>query len=204
MARDLVLSLDGVEFPVKLQKVDRRRLYGDVEIEAFDEHGSPAFLRFLADDGQTIIDRGGTALETVNEDGDSVERGDLIPVDVNGKEIEPVPSSFGVTNVLKSASIEDYLSLIVKSVYTLDPVSEEDDLKELKDGLSGDNIYQFDFSYRGGVQYDSAFLLEADKNIFMIVGVPAALEFLKLSQAATLDEPEDQDLTVDDLDFELM
>jgi hypothetical protein len=204
MARDLVLSLDGVEFPVKLLKVDRRRLYGDVEIEAFDEHGSPAFLRFLADDGQTIIDRGGTALETVNEDGDSVERGELVPVDASGKEIEPVPSSFGVTNVLKSATIEDYLSLIVKSVYTLDAVSEEDDLKELKDGLSGDNIYQFPFSYRGGVQYDSAFLLEADKNIFMIVGVPAALEFLKLGQAATLDEPEDQDLSVDDLDFDLM
>jgi hypothetical protein len=204
MARDLVLSLDGVEFPVKLQKVDRRRLYGDVEIEAFDEHGSPAFLRFLADDGQTIIDKGGTALETVNEDGDSVERGELVPVDKNGKEIEAVPSSFGVTNVLKSAAIEDYLSMIVKSVYTLDPVTEEDDLKELKDALSGDNIYQFDFSYRGGIQYDSAFLLEADKNIFMIVGVPAALEFLKLGQAATLDEPEDQNLSVDDLDFDLM
>ena len=38
----------------------------------------------------------------------------------------------------------------------------------------------------------------------MIVGVPAALEFLKLGQAATLDEPEDQDLSVDDLDFDLM
>jgi len=204
MARDLVLSLDGVEFPVKLQKVDRRRLYGDVEIEAFDEHGNPAFLRFLADDGQTIIDRGGTALQTVSEDGDSVERGELTPVDKNGKEIPPVESSFNVTNVLKSASIEDYLSLIVKSVYTLDPVSGDDELKELRDALSGDNIYQFDFSYRGGVQYDLAFLLEADKNIFMVVGVPAALEFLKLGQAATLDEPEDQDLSVDDLDFDLM
>lgn len=199
-----MLSLDGVEFPVKLQKVDRKRLYGDVEIEAFDEHGKPASLRYLADDGQTIIDRGGTALETVNEDGDSVERADLVPVDAQGKEIEPVPSSFSVTNVLKEASVEDYLSLIVKSVYTIDSVAIEDELKELRDALSGDSIYHFEFSYRGGVQYDSAFLLESGKDIFMIVGVPAALEFLKLGQAATLDEPEDQDLSVDDLDFDLM
>lgn len=203
MARELGLVLDGVEYSVRINKVDRRRLYGDIEIEAFDEHGNPAYLRFIAEDGQTIIDRGGTALETVNEDGDSIERGELVPVDAEGKEIEPVPSSFGAINVLKSATPEEYLSLIVKSVYTLEP-AEDEDLSELMEALEGDAIYQFQFSYRGGLQYDAAFLISDGKDIFMIVGVPAALEFVSLGQAAVLDEAAEQDLSVDDLDFDLM
>ena len=38
MARPLVLSLDGQEFPVTLVKIDREKLYGKVEIEAFETH----------------------------------------------------------------------------------------------------------------------------------------------------------------------
>ena len=61
MARALVLSLDGQEFPVSLVKIDREKLYGTVEIEAFDEKGREASLRVLAADGKTLIDKGGTA-----------------------------------------------------------------------------------------------------------------------------------------------
>lgn len=203
MARELGLVLDGVEYTVQINKVDRKRLYGDIEIEAFDEHGNPAYLRYIAEDGQTIIDAGGTALANVTEDGDSISRTDLVPVDNDGKEIEPVPSSFGAVNVLKSATHEEYLSLIVKSVYTLES-AEDEDLSELMEALEGDAIYQFQFSYRGGLQYDAAFLISDGKDIFMIVGVPAALEFVSLGQAAVLDEAAEQDLSVDDLDFDLM
>jgi hypothetical protein len=54
------------------------------------------------------------------------------------------------------------------------------------------------------LQYDAAFLISDGKDIFMIVGVPAALEFVSLGQAAVLDESAEQDLSVDDLDFDLM
>ena len=40
MPRQLILSLDGREFPVTLTKIDRDKLYGSVEIEAFDEKGT--------------------------------------------------------------------------------------------------------------------------------------------------------------------
>lgn len=205
MARELGLVLDGVEYPVKINKIDRKRLYGDIEIEAFDEHGEPAYLRYIAEDGQTIIDAGGTTLAAITEEGDSISRAELIPVDSEGKEIEAVPSSFGAINQLKKATHEEYLSAIVKSVYTLDPATEEEDLSELVEALEGDVIYKFDFSYRGGIGYDQAFLLGDGKNIFMIVGVPAALEFVSLRNAAVLDEVgEEQDVSVDDLDFDLM
>ena len=203
MARPLILSLDGREFPVSLRKVDREKLYGAVEIEAFDEKGREASLKVLASDGKTLIDKGGTALATLNEKGDSVDRRKLVAVDADGQEIEPVPSSFGITNVLETATIEDYLSQIVKSVYLLEPF-EGSDLDYLNDHLSTRKIYTFQFSYRGGTDYDSAFLIGAAKDAFMIVGKQSKFQFLKLNQAAVLESTEEQEISADDLDFDLL
>ena len=82
-----------------ISKIDRTSLYGNVEIEAFDEKGKPAELKVLAADGRTLINRGGTALEAVNSKGDSIDRKALVPVDLDGKKIELVTSSFdGLTS----------------------------------------------------------------------------------------------------------
>ncbi len=203
MARALILSLDGQEFPVQMQKVDRERLYGDIEIEAFDENGNEAFLQILDADGKTLIDTGGTALATLDEDGNSVDRKKLIPITSDGEEIEPVPSSFGKPNVIHSATMEEYLSHVVKSVYILEP-PEDSDIDLLEDVLSGDNIYKFDFSYRGGLEYDTAFLIGSGKNVFMIIGVNTTLQFVKLNQASILDTVEEQEISGDEIDFDLL
>jgi hypothetical protein len=201
MAKPLVLSLDGQDIPVGIVKVDREKLYGDVEIEAFDERGNPASLKVLAPDGKTLIDKGGTALATIDEEGDSIDRSDLVVVDTEGQKIEPVPSSFNQTNVLASATAEDYLSQIVKSVYLLEP-AEDSDLGYLKDHLSTGQIYTFPFSYRGGIEYDSAFVLGNGEDAFMVVGKPAALQFVRLNQAATLDTAEEEEISADEISFE--
>src|SRR5688500_17918360 len=112
MARDLILSLDGQETAVKLVKIDRDKLYGEIEIEAFDEKGNEASIKVLAADGKTLIDKGGTALATLTEDGGSVSRSDLLPVDDEGNKIEPVPSSFGQPIPLRAATVDDYLSQV--------------------------------------------------------------------------------------------
>ncbi len=203
MPRQLVLSLDGREVPVTMIKIDRDKLYGSVEIEAFDEKGNEASLRVLAADGKTLIDKGGTALATVNEKGTSVDRPSLKAVDENGDPIEPVPSSFNEPNVLERATPDEYLSQIVKSVYLLQP-PEDGDIKYLLDHLTGDDIFTFPFSYRGGIDYDKAFILGADNEAFMVVGKPAEFQFLKLNQAAVLDSAEEEEISADDLDFDLL
>src|SRR5438309_8550832 len=129
MARPLILNLDGEEFSISIRKIDRDQLYGSVEIEAFDEKGNPASLLVLAADGKTLMDKGGTALATVDEKGNSVERSTLKPVNAEGKEIKTVESSFNVTNKLKRAEIEDYLSQVVKSIYVIDAFEEDGDIK---------------------------------------------------------------------------
>jgi hypothetical protein len=204
MPRQLILSLDGREFPVTLVKIDRDKLYGSVEVEAFDEKGREASLRVLAADGKTLIDKGGTALTTVNEKGTSVDRPSLSAVDADGDKIEPVPSSFNEPNKLKKADIDDYLSQMYKSVYLIQPAEENGDIKYLLDHLDGDQIYTFPFSWRGGLDYDKAFVLGSDDEAFMVVGKPAEFEFLRLNQAVALDSVEEQEISADDIDFDLL
>ena len=203
MARPLILSLDGQEFPVSLVKIDRDDLYGSIEIEAFDERGNEASLKVLAADGKTLIDKGGTALLTLNEDGDSISRTDLQPINEDGDPIEKVPSSFDQTNVLSPATPDDYFTQIVRSIYLLQP-SDGERLDYLQDHLDGEQIYKFDFSYRGGVDHDSAFIVGSKRDAFMVVGKQARIEFVKLNQAAVLDAPEEQQLAAEDIDFELL
>lgn len=202
MARALVLSLDGEEFPVQLQKIDRERLYGNIEIEAFDEDGNEAYLQILDADGKTLIATGGTSLATLDEDGNSVDRKKLIPITSEGEEIEPVPSSFSAPNLLYEASIDEYLSHTVKSVYVLTP-PEGSNFDLLEDVLSGDSIHKFDFSYRGGLDYDTAFLVGNDKTVFMIIGVNSNLQLVKLNQPSVLEPVEEQEISGEEIEFDL-
>ena len=203
MARPLILSLDGEKFSVSIRKIDRSELYGSMEIEAFDEKGNPASLMVLAADGKTLLDKGGTALATLDEKGNSVERNTLKAVNIDGGELEIVESSFSTANELKLAEVDDYLSQIVKSVYMLDPF-EDGDIKFLLDHLSAGHIYSFPFSYRGGTEHDNAFVIGNKSDAFMIIGKQAKFQFAKLNQAAVLDAIEEEEISGDDIDFDLM
>jgi hypothetical protein len=200
----LVLNLDGEEFSVSIKKIDRDDLYGSVEVEAFDEKGNPASLMVLAADGKTLLDKGGTALATLDEKGNSVERNTLKSVNLEGKELEPIDSSFNKTNVLKKAEVEDYLSQVVKSVYVIDSF-EGGDIKFLLDHVSSGLIYHFPFSYRaGGTETDNAYILGNATDAFMIVGREARFQFAKLNNAVQLDSVEEQEISADDIDFDLL
>lgn len=203
MARALVLSLDGQEFPVTLIKIDREKLYGKIEIEAFDEKGNEASLNVLAADGKTLIGKGGTALATLTEKGDSIDRNDLVPVNLDGEKIEQVLSSFVEANVLKPATVEEYFTQVVKSVYLVGPY-ENADLGALHDQLSADRMFTFPFSWRGGVEYDNAYLIGAGGEAFLVVGKQAEFQFIKLNQASVLENSEEEEISADDLDFDLM
>jgi hypothetical protein len=197
MPRPLQLVLDGEEFSVQLTKLDRENLYGKVEIEAFDEKKRPAEIKVL-------IDKGGTALEMVTIEGDSIERSEIKTVDREGREMEIVKSSFGAPNDLSPAEFDDYLSLIVKSVYMLDPAPESD-MGLLCDHLNDGQIYSFPFSYRDGIEADQAFIIgNAKKDAFMIIGQQATLQYLKLNQAAEFDAIEEDEVSTDDLSFDLL
>jgi len=74
----------------------------------------------------------------------------------------------------------------------------------LLDHLDADQIYTFPFSWRGGLDYDTAFVLGSGDDAFMVVGKQAEFEFLRLNQAVTLDSVEEQEISADDIDFDLL
>ena len=174
MAKPLVLSFGGSEFPLALSKVERSDLYGFVEIETLDEQDRKCILCSLADDGRSIIPSGGSAFVTLTPEGNWIEKKALAPCDHQGNRITPVPSSYAAPVPLTTtASIDDYLNHDIRAVYQ---VSCESDIAPLLDELKKGTIFQFPYSFRGGLEPDAGFLLLAsDGTPFIAIGSPTKL-----------------------------
>lgn len=205
MASKLVFSYGGSEISCGMSKIDRTKLYGYVDTEVRDENDELCELATLAGDGKTLIPLGGVALSYFSSDGEWREKVELTPVDANGKEKKSVPSSFKAPIALdRKVSVEDYISHNVRMVYALDSEEGFDPalLQELDDGA----IYEFQFSYRGGLEPDSGFLLRGqDGTVWMAVGKKTAIEFVGFEQvAAAAPESSDEENEDGDLDFGMM
>jgi hypothetical protein len=205
MAKPLILAFQRNEVSLNLEKIDRSKLYGFVRVQAVDEDGRPCELAVLAGDGHTIIAKGGIATAYISPDGLWRNRADLKPVDPEGQEVVPVRSSFSApVPVEKEATIDEYLAHSIRSVYLMTGDLEETELgKALRDG----RIFTFPFSYRGGLEADTAFLLADESgNVFMALGRPTAIQFVGLDQATGLapEEEASEDDTDDGMDFSMM
>ncbi len=139
----------------------------------------------------------------VNKAGDSINRSELRTVDLDGNELQPVESSFRHLNQLAEASIDNYLSLIVKSVYWMQP-DEGSDMAVLLEHLGEGRIYSFPFAYRDGIETDEAFMVGNKNDAFMIIGDQATLRYMAFDQPVKLDSPEEQEVSADDLDFDFL
>jgi hypothetical protein len=206
MAKPLVLQWDDRQFSFAMQKVDRAKLYGFKETEVLDERGQRCVLATLAQDGHTVIGRGGTGLGNLTVDGTWIEKSQLTPVDPAGQKLQPVPSSFAAPVVLsEEVTVDDYLDCAVRAVYLLE---SPDDVEPLLDELKRGTIFRFAYSYRGGLEPDTAFLLtNTEGKVFLAVGKPSKVEFLTLQQTAAVVEDEQQgaeDDEIDAMDFSMM
>jgi hypothetical protein len=204
MAKPLVFQYGGQELSFVLNKVDRAALYGHKEVEVLNEEGKVCELATLADDGRTVVGRGGTALAYLSADMEWCEKAKLKPIDLEGKEIAPVPSSYSAPiSLSQHASVNDYLDHKIRLVYHL---TSENDFSQLAQELIKGVIYSFPYSYRGGLQADAGFLLAGDGDkVFLAVGNRTEMQFLGLQQAALLTVEDDSDDDETDLmDFDMM
>ena len=206
MAKPLVFQWRDRQISFQMAKVDRARLYGFKESEVLDDQGQRCELATLAQDGQTVVGRGGSAFGTLTADGTWIEKTQLRPVDAAGQSIQPVPSSYAApVPLVEHASPEDYLDCAVRSIYLMETT---DDIGQLADELKQGTIYRFPYSFRGGLEPDQGFLLaNANGELFCAIGKPAKTEFLGLAQAAPAVEDEDSqraDEEVDAMDFSMM
>lgn len=190
MAKPLIFRLGEDEFPLNINKVDRTKLYGSKEIEAVDENDGPCELATLADDGHTMIGRGGTGLLWLDADGKWCEKSKLKPVDVHGEEIKPVESSFGTTiRLFDTATVEQYLDHNIRLVYQVEPTSDSVNLDVLANELRKGTIFSFPYSYRGGLEADAAFLLMNEEGeIMLCVGNPTSISYITVQSQLTVDD----------------
>jgi hypothetical protein len=206
MAKALVFRYGSTDLSFNLEKVDRKRLYGQVDSEVLDEQGRPCQLAILGGDGKTLVGRGGSSLCMLDPDGGYCERSALKPVGLDGTPLTKTPSSFAAPVALdRRASIDEYLTHNVKAVYALQPPMGADDLlRELRGGA----IYTFAFSYRGGLDPEVGFLLASSEGApFLAVGKKTRLQFVALPELADPDAEADLDEDGDDddsMDFGMM
>jgi hypothetical protein len=198
----LTLLYDGEEVICEISKVDRDKLYGYVETIVLDETGEKCQLASLANDGKTIIPKGGTSLAYLSQHGQWLTKADLQAVDKEGVPLEPVQATFKApVSLEQKVSIDEFLQHDIRLAYLMEAVGGLP--FGLQDQLDRGEIFTFPFSYRGGWSEDTAFMLEGDGVPWMLVGTPIEIVYYTNDQPTSLaQEPEDDD--DDFLDFGLM
>ena len=201
MAKPITFEFDGDSIQFEMHKVDRSRLYGYKELEVLDEEGNRCELTTLADDGRTLIGKGGTGIGYLTADGNWVDKSQLSAVNAEGKPMKPVGSSFAAPVPLKKqCSIEAYLDHNIRLTYLLKPLTVSE---KLHAELVGGAIFQFDYSYRGGLVPDTGFvMMNDDKQIFFLVGDSTSVDYKSLQQAAAVAAAEEE--TGDEAEDDLM
>ena len=203
MPRPIRFDFDGAVLSFNMQKVDRSKLYGFKQLEVFDEHENQCDLATLAEDGKTLVGKGGTGIGHLTADGLWTDKEQLKPVNLEGDEITPVSSSFAAPVELKDeTTIDDYLNHNIRLIYRL---KAEEDSKEdaLRLRLKAGAILKFPYSYRGGLEADIGFLLTNENDeLFFLVADPTRVEFVGLTQSpAAQMEDDDQPDATDLMDF---
>ena len=168
-----------------------------------DANGLRCEIQTLASDGRTLIPSGGTAFGYINPGGQWLERSELVAVDQRGARLNPVSSSFDVPLELENRTTpERFLDHSIRLSYALGAVDAVPTAlaRELDEGA----IFKVDFSYRGGIGADPAFVMQGqDGTLWLLVGDEGDINFVGFAQAAGMAEG-DSDAAADDLDFEMM
>ena len=197
MARKAEFSINGLSVMAELKKVDRKKIYGWSTIEVFDQNGSKCTLAGLAE-GQYVMPSGSSALVSLNAKGEAISKNTLVGVDSDGKKVEKVPSIYDQKVMLREATIDEYLSMAVESVYQL---QIEQNKEALLKALNNGKTYYFVFNYRADYEGDDAFLISNATDVFAITGMKSDLEFIGLEDNEQELVPEETQVEEDDMDF---
>lgn len=206
MPKPIRFTFDGDQFSFQMNKIDRSKLYGFKETIVHDDQGRECELATLAEDGRTLIGKGGTGIGQLTADGKWTDKSKLVPVDVEGNQIQPVPSSFAAAIPLKEeVSLEEFLDHNIRLVYRLEIDESAGAMESLFQRLKEGAIFSFPYSYRGGLEADSGFLLFNDQaKLFFVVGNRVDIRYANLQQIAVSGEPEMEPGDDSALDFGMM
>lgn len=198
MGRKIKFNLSGVSLQSEIVKVDRSKIYGSVKKVVRDNNNEDCILSDLYQ-GSLILPRGSISQVLIDRNGNSVSRSELVGFNLNNQKVEKVPSIFSVDNLCDKVSIDEFLSVNVKSIYQLK--IDEEELESWQSSFNNDEIYHFVFNYREDFEGDDAYIISNGENFFCVVGKKNEYEFLKLSNIQ-IEDDEDEEIE-DELDFSM-
>ena len=197
MAKQLDIRINGRSFSVAPVKLERKKIYGWNEMRVVTPDGELCQQAGLNSDGITIIPAGNIKTGMLREDGLWMERSELIAIDAYGNKVKAIPSSFDTgIDLMEKTSVEDMLDHNLASVYQM-----TGDEAMLLSSKIGDDIYKFPFSYRGGYEQNTAFIIANGPNVFIVVGNDGGYEYIGLEQQGYLDTVEEEMSLEDEMDF---
>ena len=198
MAKELMFKLAGTEYGAAPVKLERKKIYGWTDTVATDRNGDVCNSAYLSPDDALVIPSGGLKQAVVDDGGRWVEKSALVAYSEDGSEVLPVqPSSFDAPIELKEkATTEEFLDNDWESVYQL----VNPDLA----AAVGDDIYKFDFSYRGGTNHNEGYLMNTPGGLFLFAGDKQEFPLVSLAEETTIDDTEEPvEEEIDELDFSM-
>ena len=198
MAKELMFRLAGSEYGAAPVKLERKKIYGWTDTVATDRNGDVCNSAYLSPDDALVIPSGGLKQAVVDDGGRWVEKSELVAYSEDGSEVLPVlPSSFDAPIELKvKATAEEFLDNDWESVYQL----VNADLAT----AVGDDIYKFDFSYRGGTNHNDGYLMATPAGLFLFAGDRQEFPLVSLAEETTIDDTEEPvEEEIDELDFSM-
>ena len=205
MAKPITFNTGEKSFQAAINKVDRDKVYGYIEESITDANGEICLTGNLLDDGSTIILSGSTALKTVDENNNEVDKKSLKAVYMDGKDAILIPSSYEGEVKLEAAHVDDLYNLEVTAVYQLDfenlSVSKTDVLKYFE----GEKYYRFVFNYRADYEGADAVMLATENDIFILTGRMLSFEYLEnKTKPISIDEESTSTNEDDNMDFGML
>ena len=198
MAKELMFKLAGTDYGAAPVKLERKKIYGWTDTVATDKDGNVCGSAYLSPDDALVIPSGGLQQATVDSEGRWVKKSELTAYSEDGQEELPVlPSSFDAPIELKEkATTEEFLDNDWESVYQL----VNADLV----AAVGDDIYKFDFSYRGGTNHNDGYLINTPGGLFLFAGDRQEFPLISLAEETTIDDNEEpEDEGIDERDFSM-
>ena len=196
MAKVLQFMNGSTLYEAEPVKIERKKIYGYKEISALDPAGNECRQCYIDASGAILIPQGAVKLSSLDGNGNTIERNEMILLDANGNTPKNYPSSFDTPVRLEhTVNEEDFLDHLWKGVYQI----KNDELA----AVVGEKIYTFPFSYRGGHTCDEGFLLSSDGVCFLFYGEKTDFPFLNAPDSGVLDDA-DECGEDDDFEFDMM
>lgn len=165
MAKELIFKLGGKDFVGSPVKLERKKIYGWTDVVATDCGGDECVKADLSPEDVLIIPSGGLKQATVDAESRWVEKGELTAYSEDGIEVLPLlppPSAFDAPIELNVKALEDeFLDNDWESIYHVDNA-------ELAVAV-GNDIYKFEFSYRGGTNHNDGYLMTTPTGLFLLL-----------------------------------